>query len=97
VAYKAGVGDMRESPALKILKLLRARGADVSYHDPNVPELPQFGLTSVEDPYDSAIDLAVIVTAHAGVDHARIAVTAPQTLDLRGVTRGVEAAGSRQL
>jgi UDP-N-acetyl-D-glucosamine dehydrogenase len=97
VAYKAGVGDMRESPALKIVKLLRKRGADVSYHDPHVPELPQFGLKSVKDPYDAAIDLAVIVTAHPSVDHAKIARTAPQTLDLRGVTRGLEAAGTRQL
>jgi UDP-N-acetyl-D-glucosamine dehydrogenase len=97
VAYKAGVGDMRESPALKIVKLLRKRGADVRYHDPHVPDLPQFGLKSVKDPYDPAIDIAVIVTAHPGVDHAKIAQTAPQTLDLRGVTRGLEAAGARQL
>ena len=39
VSYKAGVGDMRESPALKIIRLLRERGADVAYHDPHVPEL----------------------------------------------------------
>jgi UDP-N-acetyl-D-glucosamine dehydrogenase len=97
VAYKAGVGDMRESPALKIVELLHARGADVRYHDPYVPELPQFGLKSVEDPYDTAIDLAVIVTAHHEVDHARIAQNAPQTLDLRGVTRDVESAGVKQL
>jgi UDP-N-acetyl-D-glucosamine dehydrogenase len=97
VSYKAGVGDMRESPALKIVKLLTERGADVSYHDPHVPELPQFDLASVEDPYDTPIDLAVIVTAHPSVDHARIARTAPQSLDLRGVTRGLEVAGARQL
>ena len=40
VAYKAGVGDLRESPALKILRLLRERGGEVAYHDPHVPELP---------------------------------------------------------
>src|SRR5688572_19997520 len=39
VSYKSGVGDIRESPALKIIRLLRDRGADVSYHDPHVPEL----------------------------------------------------------
>ncbi len=71
--------------------------ADVSYHDPHVPELPQFGLTSVEDPYGAPSDLAVIVTAHPGLDYARIARTVPQTLDLRGVTHGLEAAGARQL
>ncbi len=45
VSYKPGVGDLRESPALKILELLRARGGDVAYHDPHVPELTQFGLS----------------------------------------------------
>ena len=39
VSYKAGVGDMRESPALKIIELLRERGGDIAYHDPHVPEL----------------------------------------------------------
>ena len=76
---------------------LLARGADIRYHDPYVSELPQFGLKSVEDPYDPGIDLAVIVTAHHEVDHARIAQNAPQTLDLRGVTREVESAGVKQL
>ena len=48
VSYKAGVGDLRESPALKIIELLQERGGDVAYHDPHVPELPQYGLRSVE-------------------------------------------------
>ena len=85
VSYKAGVGDLRESPALRILQLLRTRGADVAYHDPHVPELPQFGLRSAEPSWPC--DLAVIVTAHPQVDHERIAAEAPRTLDLRGVTR----------
>jgi UDP-N-acetyl-D-glucosamine dehydrogenase len=85
VSYKAGVGDLRESPALRILELLRKRGAEVAYHDPHVPELPQFGLRSVEPAWPC--DLAVIVTAHPEVDHERLAAEAPRTLDLRGVTR----------
>ena len=44
VSYKAGVGDMRESPALKIMRLLEERGAELAYHDEFVPELPEFGL-----------------------------------------------------
>jgi UDP-N-acetyl-D-glucosamine dehydrogenase len=87
VSYKAGVGDLRESPALKIVELLRARGGDVSYHDPHVPELPQFGLRSAELGRD--VDLAVIVTAHAGVDHGAIVEHSPAVLDLRGVTRAL--------
>jgi UDP-N-acetyl-D-glucosamine dehydrogenase len=93
VSYKAGVGDMRESPALKILRLLRDRGAEVAYHDPHVPELPELGLRSAELPAAAdGADLALIVTAHPGVDHRAITEQAQLTLDLRGVTRGSGAA-----
>jgi UDP-N-acetyl-D-glucosamine dehydrogenase len=99
VAYKSGVSDMRESPALKIMRLVRGRGGDVSYHDPFVPELPAHGLSSVGDVVKAAAeaDLAVIVTAHPGVDHAAVARAAPLTLDLRGVTRQVEDVRAIQL
>jgi UDP-N-acetyl-D-glucosamine dehydrogenase len=93
VSYKPGVGDVRESPALKIIGLLRELGADVLYHDPHVPELPELGLTST--PFEQAIsdaDLAVIVTAHPGVDHDEIARRARLVVDLRGVTRSSGAA-----
>jgi UDP-N-acetyl-D-glucosamine dehydrogenase len=98
VSYKGGVGDIRESPALKIIKLLRERGADLSYHDPHVPELESLGLRSAEDlpaAVESA-DLAVIVTAHPTVDHRMVAERAQLTLDLRGVTRAM-GAGALQL
>jgi UDP-N-acetyl-D-glucosamine dehydrogenase len=88
VSYKAGVGDMRESPALKIIEVLTGLGADIAYHDPHVPELGDHGLRS--SAYDDALDgtdLAVIVTAHPGVDHDGIVERAPLVLDLRGVTR----------
>ena len=91
VSYKSGVGDIRESPALKILARLRELGAEIAYHDPYVPELPRDGLRSTE--LGSAVqsaDLAVIVTAHPGIDHGGIASTVP-TVDLRGVTRKVHA------
>jgi UDP-N-acetyl-D-glucosamine dehydrogenase len=84
---------MRESPALKILRLLRDRGGDVAYHDPHVPELPDLGLRSAELPAAAeGADLAVIVTAHPTVDHRAITEQAHLTLDLRGVTRGLGAA-----
>ena len=95
VSYKAGVGDLRESPALRIIEMLRKRGADVAYHDPHVPELAQFGLRSAEP--TSPCDLAVIVTAHPQVDHERIAAEAPRTLDLRGVTRRLGIATAERL
>jgi len=87
VAYKAGVGDMREAPALKIARMLRDAGANVSFHDEHVPEIPSLGLASVDlDAGLAACDLAVIVTAHPGVDHDQVVAKAPWTLDLRGVT-----------
>jgi UDP-N-acetyl-D-glucosamine dehydrogenase len=95
VAYKGGVGDLRESPALKIIELLQKRGGDVSYHDPHVPELPQHGLRSAE--LGAPIDLAVIVTAHPGVDHGAIVEGSPAVLDLRGVTRRLNDARVTQL
>jgi UDP-N-acetyl-D-glucosamine dehydrogenase len=87
VAYKPGVGDIRESPALKILDRLQALGAEIAYHDPYVPELKSFGLhnTGLEQALDGA-DVALIVTAHPGIDHDHIAATVP-TVDFRGVTR----------
>jgi UDP-N-acetyl-D-glucosamine dehydrogenase len=97
-AYKAGSGDIRESPALTILRLLTALEADVSYHDPFVPELPEFGLTSVDlDQALPATDLVAIVTAHPGIDYAQVATSAPRTLDFRGVTRGIEAENLERL
>ena len=88
VSYKAGVGDMRESPALKIIEVLTGLGADVVYHDPHVPELPELGLrcASFDETLDGA-DLSVIVTAHPGVDHGAVVERSPNVLDLRGVTR----------
>ena len=71
VSYKPGVGDVRESPALKIIALLRALGAELRYHDPHVPVLADYDLESL--PLADALqdaDLALIVTAHPGVDHA---------------------------
>jgi UDP-N-acetyl-D-glucosamine dehydrogenase len=87
VAYKPGVGDVRESPALKIIKLLRALGADVVYHDPYVPALEALELrsTPLEDALAGA-DLTLIVTAHPGIDYDNIAATAACVFDLRGVT-----------
>jgi UDP-N-acetyl-D-glucosamine dehydrogenase len=93
VSYKAGVGDIRESPALKIIRLLHDRGADIAYHDPHVPELTELGLRSAPLPAAAdGVDLALIVTAHPSIDHRDITERAQLTLDLRGVTRRLGAA-----
>jgi UDP-N-acetyl-D-glucosamine dehydrogenase len=92
VSYKAGVGDVRESPAIKIMRLLADRGAELSYHDPYVPELPGFGLAS--QPLDEVIDADVvaIVTVHPDLDTDRVLAEANLVVDFRGVTSG-RAAG----
>jgi UDP-N-acetyl-D-glucosamine dehydrogenase len=88
VAYKPGMGDTRESPALKIIALLAALGADIRYHDPHVPALTEPGLRSQSlDDTLQDVDLALIVTAHPSVDHDLVARRARIVVDLRGVTR----------
>ena len=92
VGYKPGVGDTRESPALKIIALLKDLGAEIAYHDPHVPGLPDSGLSNT--PLEEALrdaDLALIVTAHPSVDHDLVARRARLVLDLRGVTRSAQA------
>ena len=98
VAYKAGTSDMRESPALKIIDLLVERGAKVAYHDPFVPDIGRHGLTNspLGDNVETC-DLAIIVTAHPGVDHGAIARKAPLTVDLRGATRHLQLERAHQL
>ena len=90
VAYKGGIGDIRESPALRIIEELQRRGADLHYHDPFVPELAKLGLKSSElsEAVEGA-DAVVLVTAHPGIPHLEIAREASLFVDLRGVTRGV--------
>ena len=92
VSYKAGVGDTRESPALKIARRLRDLGGEVSYHDPHVAELPELGLSSVELAAEIAqADVVAVVTAHPELDYAKVVSAAQLVVDFRGVTRGIEA------
>jgi UDP-N-acetyl-D-glucosamine dehydrogenase len=93
VSYKAGVGDMRESPAVKIMRVLRERGAELVYNDDYVPELVEFGLSSasLESALDGA-DVAVILTAHPDLDTEELVRRAPLIVDFRGVTRGIRSA-----
>jgi UDP-N-acetyl-D-glucosamine dehydrogenase len=87
VSYKADVGDLRESPALKLIGLLREEGADVSYHDPHVPELPEHGLSSQDlNGSVAKADCVAIVTAHSGIDYERLAEQAHLVVDFRNAT-----------
>lgn len=93
VSYKPDVGDVRESPTLPVLELLKAAGAKISYHDPFVPTLEVGGRLRRSTPLtDRALeehDLALILTAHSQIDFERVVDRAPLVFDTRGVTRGM--------
>ena len=95
VAYKKDIGDTRESPSLKILRLLQANGAKVSYHDPYVPVINVGGdtLTSVALTAESlaAADCVVIATNHSDYDYRDIVAKSRLVFDTRGVTKGLAA------
>jgi UDP-N-acetyl-D-glucosamine dehydrogenase len=96
VAYKANVGDTRESPALEILATLRAKGADVVYTDPWVPTaiVGDVELKSVElsDQRLAGADCVVILADHAAFDYRRVMATARLVVDARNATWGLRAA-----
>src|SRR3984893_7731660 len=92
VAYKRDINDVRESPALGIVEQLMHKGAEVSYHDPFVPEMKVDGrgsLASVplSDAALSSCDCAVIVTDHSDLDYSRVVRLAPLVVDTRNATR----------
>src|SRR5215210_4592225 len=94
VAYKSDIADVRESPAIKLIELLRAAGAEIAYHDPFVPHLPESGLSSVElDP--GAYDCVVVVTAHSSVDYEELIERAHVVVDLRNATGATGTASDR--
>ena len=92
VAYKRDINDVRESPALGIVDQLMHKGAEVSYHDPFIPEMKVDGrgsLASVplSDAALSSCDCAVIVTDHSDLDYSRVVRLAPLVVDTRNATR----------
>ena len=92
VAYKKDIDDLRESPALDIIELLRAKGADVRYHDPYVPVISHNGHDLTCEPaLDAALDAAdcvVIVTDHSVYDWPDVLAKAKLVVDTRHVQRG---------
>jgi UDP-N-acetyl-D-glucosamine dehydrogenase len=83
VSYKADVDDVRESPAEKIIQLLRKAGAQIDYHDPHVPEFDGMR-SSAYKPED--YDGVVIVTAHNAIDYDDLVERAQIVVDLRNAT-----------
>jgi UDP-N-acetyl-D-glucosamine dehydrogenase len=94
VAYKKDIDDYRESPALEIIELLLAKGAEVSYHDPFVPriEMQHGEMTSVDADGDfGRYDAVVITTNHSCFDYDQIVSEAQLVVDTRNATKKVSA------
>jgi len=99
IAYKNDVDDVRESPALEVIELLRERGAEVCYHDPFVARTHKMrfydlGMESVPltDEQLKSTDAVVITTAHTGVDYQRVVKLAPLVVDTRNATANLDIA-----
>jgi len=92
VAYKKDIDDLRESPALDVIRLLHQQGAEVSYHDPYIPALDEDGehLESVPLTKErvAGSDCVVIVTDHSSLDYGMIRANARAIVDTRNVLRG---------
>jgi UDP-N-acetyl-D-glucosamine dehydrogenase len=90
VAYKAGVADVRDSPALEIIEALLAKGVLVEYHDPYVPAVTVGPRAIRSVPWESAAlasrDVVLILTAHASYDWATIVRESPLVIDTRNAT-----------
>jgi UDP-N-acetyl-D-glucosamine dehydrogenase len=87
VAYKPDIADTRESPAVKLIALLKAAGATVEYHDPLVPSFRENGITMSSVPLEpAAYDCVVVVTNHSSIDYDRLVDDAVLVVDLRNAT-----------
>ncbi len=96
IAYKRDVDDMRESPAIRVIELLEEKGAEVSYHDPYVPQVPPMRAHKVElasVPFTPEElrrhDAAVIVTDHSSLDYQALVDNVPLVVDTRRATQKV--------
>jgi UDP-N-acetyl-D-glucosamine dehydrogenase len=93
VAYKRDIDDLRESPAIDVMLLLRRRGAQVSYTDPHVPRMALDGLELRSLPEAAAgdADCVVIVTDHSSFDYAALVERAPLIVDTRNALKGIHS------
>lgn len=99
LAYKKNVDDMRESPSLHVIRILRERGAEVAYYDPHIPVSPTLaehpevaGMTSVAWSQIGDFDAAIIATDHDAVDYRELAETLPLIIDTRNATARLNGA-----
>lgn len=101
VAYKPGVNDTRESPALDVIKLLLDQGAQVRYHDPYVPRVVlgrrRLSSTALTSAAVRKSDLVVILTAHRSVNYQLVLKSAKLVFDARNAIAGVEQRNLKRL
>jgi UDP-N-acetyl-D-glucosamine dehydrogenase len=96
VAYKRDIDDLRESPSLTIIELLREKGAIVAYNDPYFPKVGRgrhYDLNMVNTPLDNLgqYDAVVIVTDHSSYDYPAIAEQSQLVVDTRNATKGIDS------
>ncbi len=94
VAYKRNIDDMRESPALDVILLLRKRGAKVTYSDPHVPALKLDGLTLASEDLissASAADCVVIITDHSNFDYPQLLAASNLVVDTRNALKSLDS------
>ncbi len=96
LAYKRDIDDLRESPSLTIIELLRQRGAEVAYNDPFFPRVGQgrhYALNMTNTPLENLaeFDAVVIVTDHTSYDYEKIVAEAKLVIDTRNATRGIRS------
>ncbi len=90
LAYKKDIDDMRESPALKIAELLRFKGANISYHDPNIDDAKELKFVELNKESLRKADAVVITTDHSNVDYEMVGKYARLIIDTRNVMAGVK-------
>jgi UDP-N-acetyl-D-glucosamine dehydrogenase len=95
VSYKRDIADVRESPALDIMRMLEEKGAHVVYHDPHVPQLREDGTTRSSVAFDAteiaAADCILIATDHSGIDYRQLMGLPVPVVDPRNAMRGLES------
>ena len=95
VAYKAGVNDLRESPALNVMKILQDKGAVLSYTDPYIPTIREEDLRldslHLTNGYLDRVDCVVILTDHKEFDYPAVVKMSPLVVDTRNALRGVKS------
>ena len=97
LAYKKDIDDNRESPAMKIIQILKEKGAEVEYNDPHIPQCsgmrhyPGIDLKSVtlSDTLLQSADCVLLVTDHSAYDYSRIAAKAKLIVDTRNAFKGI--------